>query len=57
VPSKGVHLLNTATLVPGQSGSLTVSHDARYGELAGKLISVEPATGFSFDTALLARPR
>jgi hypothetical protein len=42
---------------PGQSGSLTVSHDARYGELAGKLISVEPATGFSFDTALLARPR
>ena len=56
---RGTLALNTATVpgASGQSGSLTVSHDGRYGALAGKAVSVEPATGFTFDTPLLPRPR
>ena len=52
-------LLNTA-IVPGldgQAGSITVSHDGGYGVLAGKAVSLEPATGYSFDTPLVSRPR
>jgi hypothetical protein len=43
--------------VPGHSGSITVSHDAPDGALAGKAVSIEPATGFTFDTSLLPRVR
>ena len=51
--------LNTASLpgLPGARGSISVSHDGRYGQLTGKAVSVEPATGFSFDTPLQPRPR
>jgi hypothetical protein len=50
--------LNTATVpgVSGQSGSVSVSHDGRYGDLAGKTVALEPATGFSFDSPMVARP-
>ena len=37
--------------------SATITHDAGYGGLIGKAVSVEPATGFSFDTPLTSRPR
>ena len=59
IPPHGTLVLNTGDLAAaqGQSGSLTVSHDAGYGALAGKAVAVEPATGFSFDTPLVARPR
>jgi plastocyanin len=43
--------------VPGTSGTLTVAHDGRYGDLTGKAVAVEPATGFTFDTPAVARPR
>jgi hypothetical protein len=48
---------NTASLpgLPGQGGTLTVSHDAPYGALVGKAVALEPATGFSFDTPLEPR--
>jgi hypothetical protein len=36
----------------GQSGSLIIPHNAPYGVLAGKGVALEPATGFTFDTAL-----
>ena len=51
--------LNTSTLpgLAGQGGSLTVSHDGRYGDLEGKAVAVEPSTGFTFDTSLRYRPR
>jgi hypothetical protein len=51
--------LNTSTVpgIAGQSGSLSVSHDGRYGDLEGKAVAVEPATGFTFDTELGYRPR
>ena len=48
---------NTATIAPATSGSITVSSDARYGSLSGKAVALEPATGFTFDTPLLPRPR
>jgi hypothetical protein len=54
---KGLLVLQTQTLVPDTSGSVTVSHDGGYGELAGKSIALEPATGFSFDTPMTPRPR
>jgi glucose/arabinose dehydrogenase len=49
---------NSATIgaLVGQSGSLTVSHDAGYGGLVGKSVALEPASGFSFDTPLASRP-
>jgi hypothetical protein len=50
-------VINTAS-VPGvetASGAITVVHDGRYGELVGKTVALEPATGFSFDTPLVPR--
>jgi hypothetical protein len=50
----------TAAPVPalvGKSGTITVSHNARYGDLAGKAVALEPATGFSFDSPMIWRPR
>jgi len=51
-------VLNTATVagVSGQSGAITIAHDGRYGELSGKTVALEPATGFSFDSPMLWRP-
>ncbi len=50
---------DTASLAfaAGASGSITVSHDGRYGDLAGKAVALEPATGFTFDTPLTPVPR
>lgn len=52
-------VLNTAAVgdLAGQSGAVTLAHDGRYGELAGKAVALEPATGFSFDSPMAARPR
>jgi hypothetical protein len=52
-------VLNTSTVgaLQGQAGSMTVSHDGRYGALVGKAVAVEPATGFTFDTPLEPRRR
>jgi len=58
LPAKQTLVLNTAT-VPGAngvSGAMTVSHDGRYGDLAGKTVALEPSTGFSFDTPMVPRP-
>lgn len=46
--------------VPGlaaQSGAITIAHDAPFGMLAGKMVALEPSTGFSFDTPLSSRQR
>jgi hypothetical protein len=50
-------VLNTATVagVAGQSGTIRISHDARYGQLDGKAVALEPGTGFTFDTPVLPR--
>jgi hypothetical protein len=57
IPPRATMVANTASLAPGQTGSVTVSHDGPYGVLQGKAVAVEPATGFSFDSPLVYRPR
>jgi len=41
--------------VTGTAGTVTVSHNGRYGDLACKVVALEPATGFSFDTPAIPR--
>ena len=52
-------VLNTSglTALASQSGSVTVTHDGGYGGLVGKAVSLEPASGFSFDSPMSPRPR
>lgn len=57
ISAHGLFVLNVATMLPGRSGGVTLSHDAGYAGLTAKAIAVEPATGLSFDTALQVRPR
>ena len=56
---KAAFVLDTSTVagVAGQGGTITLSHDGPYAMLAGKAVAVEPATGFTFDTPLVPRPR
>jgi len=50
-------VINTSTVsgVAGTSGSILIVNDGRYGALAGKAVSLEPATGFVFDTLMQSR--
>ena len=51
-------VINSATIAGGgnTAGVITVSHNGRYGSLAGKAVVLDPATGFSFDTPLVPKP-
>lgn len=55
---RSVIALNTSTYsaLAGVSGSIVISHNGRYGDLAGKAVALEPATGFTFDTPMVPRP-
>ncbi len=46
--------ISTASVpaLAGQSGHAHVVHTAGYGGLSGKAVALEPATGFTFDTAM-----
>jgi uncharacterized repeat protein (TIGR01451 family) len=57
LPAHGTLVFNVATLLPGRSGGITLTHDAGYSGLAAKAIALEPATGLSFDTVLRYRAR
>jgi hypothetical protein len=59
VNAKSALIVNTSAEpgAGGASGTMTVVHDARYGDLAGKTVALEPSTGFSFDSPMVARPR
>jgi hypothetical protein len=59
VSGNGVAVINTAAIpaLVGQSGSARIAHTGGWGALAGKAVSVEPATGFAFDTPILPVPR
>ncbi len=50
-------VLNTSTLAPlaGKGGTITLASDGHYGDLAGKAVALESATGFSFDSPLVWR--
>jgi hypothetical protein len=41
---------------PVDSGSIRVAQGCGYGGLSGKAVSVEPSTGFTFDTEMVPRP-
>ena len=53
-------VINLATVnggvANGTSGTITISHDGRYGQLAVKAVALEPSTGFSFDSPGLYKP-
>jgi len=53
--SKQLLVLNTGTVAPAVGGAVTIAHDGRYGDLSGKTVALEPATGFSFDSPMLPR--
>jgi len=52
-----VTVINLSTvaggLLAGKSGGLKIVNNAPYDGLAGKVVAVEPATGFTFDTPLV----
>lgn len=50
-------VLSSVPALVGKGGTITVAHNARYGDLAGKAVALEPATGFSFDSPMVWRPR
>jgi hypothetical protein len=56
---RGTRVLNAASVggTSGQGGSVTLTHDGGYGALAGKAVALEPATGYSFDSLMIPRPR
>lgn len=49
-------VLSTQSVVPSQSGSITISNNGRYGDLNVKSVALEPATGFSFDSPGAYKP-
>jgi hypothetical protein len=49
--------LTSIPILANKSGTITISHTARYGDLAGKAVALEPSTGFSFDSPMIWRPR
>jgi hypothetical protein len=53
-----LHVFPLATLpfLAGLSGSVRLIHTCGYGRLSGKAVSLEPSTGFTFETALVPRP-
>jgi hypothetical protein len=53
--AKQVLIFNTATVAPGFAGAITITQDGRFGDLQGKSVALEPATGFSFDTPMSYR--
>ena len=55
LPARQLLVLNTATVAAGVGGTLTIAHDGRYGDLAGKTVALEPSTGFSFDSPMVPR--
>ncbi len=55
LPAKGTLVLNTASVVNGASGAITIANNGRYGDLTGKTVALEPATGFSFDSPMVPR--
>jgi hypothetical protein len=59
VPARGLQVLPTATVpgLAGQSGSAEIAQMGGYGALTGKAVALEPATGFTFDTSIVALPR
>jgi hypothetical protein len=54
VDEHGLRVLNTAAVpgLAGQGGSAMIAQLGGYGAINGKAVALEPATGFTFDTAM-----
>ena len=55
--AKQLLVFNSASVANGNSGTVTIANDGRYGDLSAKTVALEPATGFSFDSPSLPRIR
>jgi hypothetical protein len=55
IAADGLAVFNTSgvSALVGQSGSARIAHTGGVGALSGKAVSLEPGTGFTFDTALV----
>jgi hypothetical protein len=57
LPPNSVAIINLSTTnsgsLAGKSGALKLVNTLPYGTLAGKVVAVEPGTGFTFDTPLV----
>jgi hypothetical protein len=60
IPARGASVTNLSVVNGGAAnntgGSITLTHNARYGDLNVKATAVDPATGFSFDSPGAHRP-
>ena len=54
---RATFVTNTSAVpgLAGAAGGILVTNDAAFGALSGKAVAVEPATGFTFDTAMVPR--
>ncbi|MET0552405.1 MAG: hypothetical protein ABW221_05175 [Vicinamibacteria bacterium] len=52
----GMFVVATPAVAPGSSGSIQIAHTCGYGRVQAKAVSLEPATGFTFDTTCSTRP-
>jgi hypothetical protein len=57
LPGRASLAIPLTSVVGSQQGSITVTHDGAYGIVTGKAVSIEPATGFSFDSMLEPKAR
>lgn len=57
VPAHGNAVVNVGSVLSEFSGSVTVGHNGPYGGLVGKVVSIDPASGFSFESPLTSKPR
>jgi len=52
----GMVIVPTTAVTAGTSGSVQIAHTCGYGKVQAKAVSVEPSTGFTFDTVCAPRP-
>jgi hypothetical protein len=52
----GMMVVPTASVTAATSGSIQIAHTCGYGKVQAKAVSVEPSTGFTFDTVCVPRP-
>jgi hypothetical protein len=57
VAPRGTQVLDGTSFLEEFSGTAVVTNNGAYGALAAKVVSIEPATGFAFDTPLAYKPR
>ena len=58
IAAKGGYTFNTSSVpaLQEKGGTVTITNDGGYGDLAGKGVALEPASGMSFDSPMVWRP-